>query len=377
MPLADTLALPFERLRARYARSPLSGFLRWWGRELLACVPASWQHWLRSEEPRLWLSLQDDELRVAAWRDEGWQTLAGVPLDEAATLPGLLGEARAERAFWLLLPARQVLRRPLTLPLAAGQRLRDVLAHEIDRQTPFRADQAVYDWRVRPDGAGQGQLQVELVVAPRPAFDDVLARLGPLAARLEGVDAVDADGAPLGVNLLPPERRLRRRDPVLWINLALVAFTALALGYALWQSLENRRDAVAALQAEVEARRVEARRVSALRERLVDAAEGANFLARTRAQRPAMVEILDDLSRRLPDGTWLERLNVQENRLVLTGYSNEASATVGRLQGSPWLASAALAGSVQADPRTGRDRFTLTADVVAAREAADGAAPAR
>lgn len=375
MPLADTLALPLERLRARYARSPLSGFVRWWVGELMACVPPRWRRWLRSDEPRLWLSAADDGLSVLAWREDGPQTLARVALDEAATLPALLGEERGERTFWLLLPAAGVLRRTLALPEAAGERLRDVLAHEIDRQTPFRADQAAYDWRIQPGDAAHRQLRVELIVAPKSALDSALTRLGPLSARLEGVDAIDADGLPLGVNLLPPERRRRRRDPVLWINLALLVFTVFALGFAFWKSLENRREAVAALQAEVEARRVEARRVAALRERLADAAEGANFLARTRAQRPAMVEVVDDLSRRLPDGTWLERLNIQEGRVVLTGYSNEASATVGRLQGSPYLASAALAGSVQADPRTGRDRFTLTADVVAPREAAD--APAR
>lgn len=374
MPLADALAVPLERLRTRYARSPLSGFARWWMRELAACVPSGWRRWLRSDVARLWLSAGDDEVRAFGWREDGERTLAAVPLAEATTLPGRLGEANEARAFWLLLPGGRVLRRVLSLPDAAGDRLRDVLAHELDRQTPFRAEQAVYDWRIVARDPAQRLLRVELVVVPRPVFDAALSALGPLAARLEGVDVADADGLPLGVNLLPAERRVRRRDPVLLVNLALAAFIALCLGFALWQTLENRREAVAALKAEVDARRDEARRVAALRERLADAAEGANFLAQARAGRPATVEVIDDLSRRLPDGTWLERLNIQDGRLVLVGFSSEASATVGRLQDSPYLSSPALAGSVQADPRTGRDRFTLTADV-AARESAD--APAR
>lgn len=371
MALADTLALPMERLRSRYAGSALAGFLGWWRRELAACLPLRWRRWFGAGGDGLWLRQSGEAVVLEARGDAGPVELARAPLSDAAALAARI---ESEQPLRLLLAGTHVLRRELSLPEAAGERLRDVLGHEIDRQTPFRREQVVYDWRVLARIPAQRQLQVELVVMPRAVLDQLLASLGPLAARLAAIDVAAADGTPLGVNLLPSERRLRRTDPVLWLNLGLAAFTALALGYALWQTLENRREAVAALNAEIEARRDEARRVAALRERLVDAAEGANFLARARAERPATVEVIDDISRRLPDGTWLERLNINDGRLVITGYSGEASATVGRLQGSPFLTSPALAGSVQADPRTGRDRFTLTADLAVPTEAADATA---
>ena len=90
---------------------------------------------------------------------------------------------------------------------------------------------------------------------------------------------------------------------------------------------------------------------------------GQGFLDRSRAARPTTVEILDELSRRLPDGTWLEKVAIEGDQLVLIGLSSEASALVRRLEPSPLWRSPALTGALQPDPRTGRDRFSLVAEL--------------
>jgi general secretion pathway protein L len=77
-----------------------------------------------------------------------------------------------------------------------------------------------------------------------------------------------------------------------------------------------------------------------------------------------MLELLDELTRRIPDDTSLDKLTVTGDRLVMVGQSRAAPALVGLLQASPMLREPALAGAVQADPRSGRDRFTLTANLV-------------
>ena len=154
---------------------------------------------------------------------------------------------------------------------------------------------------------------------------------------------------------------------------------ALALAVALWQVLANRRAAADAFQQSVDARAGAARRAAASRQRLVDAVAGQTFLDQTRAGRPSAIEIIDELSRRLPDSTYLEKLAIENDKLLLIGLSSEASALVDRLEGSKLWKAAALTGAVQPDPRTRRDRFTLTADLTisgpaASREVADGGA---
>lgn len=336
---------------------------------------------------RLLLADTGEALQLRLERDDG---ISGPVVEDLAMLPpmagfeadgdplqGVLTSAVADLPRWLLLPAATGLRRRLTLPAAAAERLRDVVSFEIDRQTPFGADAVAFDARVLGRRAGDGQLDVELVVVPRTALQPHLDALGPLAGLLAGIDLADASGVPLRVNLLAPERRRQRSDPARAWNLALILIAILAVGLALWQMLANRRAAADAFEQSVDARAVDARRASALRQRLLDAVAGQTYLDQARAGRPTAIEIIDELSRRLPDHTYLEKLAIENDKILLIGLSSDASSLVQRLEGSKLWRAAALAGAVQPDPRTRRDRFTLTADLIIkapvapAQEAAD------
>jgi general secretion pathway protein L len=277
-------------------------------------------------------------------------------------LSTVLGPQTVDLPRWLVLPAAGGLRRRMLMPAAAVDRLRDVLRFEIERQTPFEPANVVFDALLLGRRA-DGQADIELVVVPKAHFDAALAAVGPLAATLAGVDIAGAGGAPLGVNLLPEDRRVRISDPWRTWNWALAAVAVLAVALGLWQLLDNRRAAADAFEQQVASRSEAARRVALQRQQLVDAVQGMAFLDRARSGRPTNVEIMDELSRRLPDNTYLEKLAVEDDHLLLIGLSSEASALVARLEGSPLWTSPALAGALQPDPRTHRDRFTLTADL--------------
>lgn len=339
MSMLESMGPPLERLRLRFGSSRAAAFLRWWGGQLWGWLPQRMRGWLLAGRSRCWL-------------------------DASGTPVAALGEPAADperAAVWLLIPAARVLRRRLRFPAAAGGRIDDLLRHEIDRQTPFRADEVSHAWRPVPGPAAAGQLEVELVVLPLAGLEQALSGFGEAALRLEGVDVADADGNPLGVNLLPVARRHRRRDP--WARRRLVLLVALVglVFFSLWQSLENRRHAVSQLQAAIELQREEARRASVLRGQLEDSVEGGDFLARHRAGQVSAVALLDELSRQLPDDTWLERISFNQGQVRLTGFSSEVAGLIGRLQQSGILSSPGLVGSVQSDPQTRRDRFTVVA----------------
>lgn len=364
----STIRDSMDSLRARLLPGA-GGLLGWWGRALASWLPHRWRSLLGLTQDRLLLSRRDDQLSLAWQSTEGMRELAQLPLPlEAADLDGLLGRRMAGLPRWLLLPADMVLRRPLVLPAAAADRLRDVVRFEIDRQTPFGADEVCYDASLR-QRREDGQLEVDLVVIPRSRFDAALAPLGSLAGELGGVDVTGPGAMPLGVNLLAPAERRMRQAPMRGWHLALVSFALVAVVFAAWTVLDNRRDAADAFEASLRARTEQARRVAAQRQQLVDLVEGMNALERARAQRPTAVEVLDELSRRLPDGTYLEKMSIEGDRLVLIGLSQEASSLVAKLQGSPLWRSPALSGALQPDQARRRDRFTLTAQLIG------GAAP--
>ncbi|RNF84320.1 PilN domain-containing protein [Montanilutibacter psychrotolerans] len=399
-----------RRLGARLAPGT-GGFFSWWGRSLASWLSPRQRRVLGLDRGRLLLHVDGDTLSLRLQRGDAIEDVAVLPapqtVDHVAagalgepvlTTPDLAGAAltpdgdllarvlspaAAALPRWLLLPAASGLRRRMPLPAAAAERLRDVVGFEIDRQTPFTVDAVAFDARVLGRREGDGQLDVELVAVPRRALDAQLAALGPLATTLAGVDLAATDGAPLRVNLLPLAQRRHHADPWRGWNLALAAVALVAVAATLWQLLENRRAAATAFEQRIAKQAEPARRAATQRQELISLIEGQAFLDKARAGRPSAVEVVDELARRLPDGTYLEKLSIEDNRLMLIGLSNEAAALIGRLQGSKLWRSPAFGGALQPDPGSGRDRFTLTAELAIATtapvqpKAANGNAPVR
>lgn len=352
-------------------------FLRWWRQSLLAWVPVRWQWALGWSQTRLLLQPQEGQLQV--WRDVGERLEPVVRLPwpvQPADLDRVLeARLRSLPRVWLLADS-QVLRRNLRLPAAAVDRLHAVVGYEIDRQTPFEASQVSYDVRER-GSAGEGLLQVELVAWPLRQLEAWRDQVGAWADALSGVDALDAQGQPLQVNLLPQAQRQQRPDPMRRWNLLIGLAAVVMLVLAAVQLLDNRRAAADALREQVDRSARSARGVASERSQLQALLDGAAFLEKQRAQRASTVELWNELTQRLPNGTYLEKLAVENNNLQLIGLSSEASQLVQLLQDAPQWRKVNLTGVLQADGAgSGRDRFTLTAELQPLPAAA-AAAPAK
>lgn len=345
--------------------APRAGlFLRWWRASLLAWLPLRWQWALGWAPARMLLQPQGDILLLV--REVGSERT------QVATLPwpcdvALLARVLPPRLYRLprcwLLPADQVLRRTLRLPAAAATRLRDVMTFEIDRQTPFTSAQVSFDVRALGTAAAE-QLDAELVVMPLARLEQWRHSLAGWADVLSGIDVVDASGVPLQVNLLPLAQRQRTADPQLRVELLLACAAVVMLALAGNRLLDNREQAADALRSEVERSARNARGVANERAQLQALVDGAGFLERQHAQRPGMLAVWTELSRLLPDGSYLEKLGVENNQVQLIGLSREANQLVPLLQASPLWQRVNLTGVLQAEGTAGaRDRFTLTAEL--------------
>ena len=370
MTFSDALDNQIARLRMRYSRTPLPRFFRWWGRELAALLPQRWRALLAERSEALLLELRDGVLVL--WRRSGGDggEAASIALDaDEVERKALLERVRASiddpnlRTFYCIAPGR-ALRRDFSLPVAAENNLRQVLAFEMDRQTPFKADQVYFDYRLAPREATARNLQVELIVVPRAPLDADLARLAAAGVpQLDGVDCWrEGPGSErLGLNLLPPERRPRRINARLRLNLGLGAAALVLLLTCMLLSLGNREAALAAMNEQVEKAQNAAKQVSALRKTLQDSITAADFLNRRKREMPVMVQMLADLSERLPDDTYLERLAVDEkSKIDLQGLSDNTAKLAEALRQSSVLDSPSFQGNIQQDPRTKKDRFNMT-----------------
>ena len=207
----------------------------------------------------------------------------------------------------------------------------------------------------------------------RPARDFRLDAFRPQLALqrfLEFLDEIDAVlwTAARHTFVLPEERRHRVVNRKARLNWALGGVTVALIALVMALSLALRGHQVAELEEAIAAVRGEAMQVDRIRNQIENASEAAGFLALRRAESPLAVEILADITRILPDDTYLDRLVIGRGSVQLQGKSGNAQQLIELVNESPFLAAAAFRGSTRLDARTGLEIFEINAEITAAGE---------
>jgi len=372
--LADSFVSPLRRVVRRFG---LADLLAWWTNELVAMLPPSWRERFAARsaayvavEGDVWRELRPSGGRLA---EAGRADLAALDVaGRRAAFRRLLADGPgAAGNVWLALSGGDVLVRPVTLPLAAEEALREAVGYELDRFTPFAASQAFYDFRVTGRDAAAQRLMLELAVASRALVDRRLAELQELGATVLGVTtADDLAGASAPLNLLATEQRGRpavsRAAMTARVLAALAAVLALAAAiYPLWQ----KRAAVIRLMPRVETARAGAEVADRLAKEIEKIAGERNFvLARKHSQYP-MVMLLEDLSRLLPDTTWIQQLEVKPGvkgrDVQFYGETGSSSQLIETLEKSGVMSNANFKSPLTKGVTPNSERFFLGAELKA------------
>ena len=363
--MLDVIQKPLRRFRQRYDKSGLKQFLTWWYGELVGMLPPKWRALLASDRAHLAITPLDVGWRVDRVRAGIVEDSQTVETNDglAQALTALTPENEAPHQV-LVLPQASVLRRRVGLPAAAEEHLDKVLGFEMDRQTPFRADQLYVDSRIVKRDLTARTVLVDMLAIPRTVLDQRLAAVGNIA--LDGVDVGGSEGL-AGFNVLPIERRARRTNQRLRLNIILALSVVALLWLVMWQSLQLRESAISRLSETMDESRLQATQTTELKRQLRDAIEGANFLAKKKAEQPITVDVLNEITQLIPDDTWLERVSFTQTekvvQLQLQGQSSRADKLIGLLTKSQCLTNPQFIGIIQPDGATGKERFTLSADL--------------
>lgn len=363
-----------EQLFQRYRATPVPVFLAWWRRELAALVPESLSRRLMPPKPQLWIVPADSgggDYRL--WRADGEPRLLEVfgAGEDAELLRGrwrdILAEFRdGQPEVRLCLHEDQVLTLPVELPDAVQGNLDQALRFQLDQLSPFRADQVVFDYRVERHDQDHGRIEVTLRIVPTDELEPSLEKARAFGAVVHAVDtlAVGDPPRPEGFNLLPEARRPRYVHARARFNLLLGAGLAVLLALVMLQSVMLRERTVSGLRAQADELRVEARRVMQLRQALEETMMAASFLAEKRASQPAVIELMNELTRILPDDIWLQQFQLQGTDLRIQGQADGSQRVIGLLNESESFESPEITGTISVDPRSGQERFRSQVRVV-------------
>jgi len=343
-----------------------AGFVAWWVDELAALVPDALKGGRRRRGQVLVVERRDGFL-IARKRAGGHERELGrIDLRRASgsdreQFGRLVSRAdRRSAQVVLRLPSADVLERRLELPAVSDADLRNALYFEIDRQTPFRADETYFDYVVSGRHADGKRLAVDLTVIPRRVVEDAAASLAEWG--------IVPDAAEIASGPERPATRVRlRREAAAatglsfgkLINWLLLASIVGALAAAAEIPVDGRRQVAEALAAEAQRARLRADNAVAMRKELDDLLQSRRSLRERKLNARSTVAILEELTRLLPDDAWIADLQIDGDEVRLTGYATAAASLIGLIDASPRFQTPRFLSPVTHDGRLAKERFSL------------------
>ncbi len=344
----------------------LQEFVTWYGRQMVAMLPS-----LAARDGAaasgLVVTAESLDARVPAvrlaQRRRGQETALGrFVLDPPGTAAAraAIGGRRAGPII-LRLPSGALLERTVALPLAAELSLERVVQFEMDRYTPFTAEEVFWAVQVRSRDREQGRMQAVITLIPRPALAAVLGALRALGVAptvLEG-QAAGGGGARLLALGQRDERRARRQRRALVAAGGVCA--ALAIGVAAVPFLRQSQ-AADAVETRIAALQPSLNQAEALRQKLAAEAAGSDAIQAEQALVGEPLQAIAALTQILPDNTYLTALVLQKRQLTIEGQSANAARLIGSLSADPVIRNAAFGAPVTRS-ETGADLFSIKAEV--------------
>jgi general secretion pathway protein L len=343
----------------------LSRFLKWWFSQLSGLFGAGEGTRVRDRGDYVSLSLVDRQLHIGRQRSGRFQPMLELTLDESGRLAGLpeaitkIDPARTRCR--VILPSEKVLARDLELPLAAEENLTEVLGFEMDRQTPFRANEVYYDYRVlKRDNAGQ-KIHVSLQVAKRALVDPFIAHLRHWDLTPVHSQAQSAEDDSLILDFEPGGYK---RHSSAGFNLFLAIAVLVLITIAIVLPVHDQQQLSTRLETQLDTVRVAAAEAVKVRDLLDDQIKARTVLHEAKNNHPAMVVLLEEITRVMPEDTYLFRFEVRDQAVSLQGSSKAASALISILEQSPYLGNARFASPVTREGKNGRERFHISAKLL-------------
>ena len=328
----------------------LDEFFSWWGRQLLELVPE-----------RLRRDAAGGNATVADASEHGIITLTsrrrgseGDRLGQfradatgvAAMRAAVAGRPAGEPVL-LRLSRQAALERDVVLPLAAERDPERVLGYEMERLTPFTANEVFWDYAVRLRDKARARLTLRLTIVPRVNVQGLIDLLTEAGGRPDRLEVLTASG-PRSIKLDHADERGtagfwhsgwfsgRSRMIVVGVLALLVVVSPLIHQQLALASARERLDRLSPQMAQVDA----------LRRRISGRGAGGDAVAAETRRLGDTLEALAAVTEILPNDSYLTEFTMRERKMTLSGLSASAPKLISGLSADPRIRNPAFTAPV-------------------------------
>jgi len=337
--------------RLQHLRQLLLTGWQWWLGQLLELCPSALRRLLDRYYRQPLVLVEPTQLSYLNQPDLKPETQ--LPADGSPEQIRAFSAALPARQVTLLIPDDQVLRIPMQLPAAALPHLATIIEHKLPTLSPFQPDQVYYYPHIIERDSSRISLQ--LLVVPRTSVTTAHAQLNRLKLKVSQIRPLSL-ATHTSINLLPDNSNqgssLRRFNRWLYPVNALLLVALLAL--PLWQKHQT----ITSLEKQREALRQQSEEVFQLRQQL-EQLEAVSQVLTQLPDRNISLTMLDTLTGKLPDSTWLKQLNWSGNDLILRGEAETASELIAVLDEVADFSDVHFSTPVTVDNNSGKERFSI------------------
>ena len=351
--------------------APLNQFMRWWVDELIGCIPAAWREIPNRRSQILDVIVSPDEMTFHRRKAGNDTELGRVSLvgESASAVRAQLGKMRRQinvrRATIVLkLTPEQALRHRIVLPLAVAENLREALTYELDRHTPFRAEDVYFDYQVRSTDRQAQRISVDIIVVPRAMVDRAVSLMKEWGMTPDRID-VAGSGGDDRIDLHASAARGPHGRFTRYLSRSLAALAIALAGTAVYLEFRKQQETLSVYQEALEQRQRESRNAEAANSQLADLLNRSQYIVQRKQDRPLVAALFDEVTKRIPDDIWFTQFHLQADKMVVSGYAPSASALIALLEDSPMLSQVRFMSPVTLDPKRALERFNLSASIEA------------
>ena len=252
-------------------------------------------------------------------------------------------------------------RRIVEFPARTEAALADALRLDLLRVTPFNPADIITAHRILPSPRADGPRKVEQLVFKRQALEPLRQVLLSQKRKLEAIVFRDDQRRLWPIALTGDGSLYGTRQHQCWLKIAAISFLAIAIGGVLsissvsWRAADQSQHAAS----KIAGLKPEADNILMRIEGLKASSEALQELRTWKLNSPHLPNVVEELSRLLPDDAFLEGLTLDGTTVVIEGQAAKPEDLISKLEASSLFAKVAFSAPVYRYPVETQSHFSI------------------
>jgi len=262
----------------------------------------------------------------------------------------------------------RVLAKLVTLPASTEENLHEVIKYEMDRYTPFSANDVYFDYRIEGRLAEKDLIKVLLLVVRKEILKPIESMVEDGVIALERINIISLSNANHSINDVKLLRTLssanHHQSTVKWLLVAavglimLTAITPLIINYLHINKLSQELEKLESTVSEVKQLQSEYQKMQ----------EQVGYLVAIKEKNPSIIGVLNLLTEVTPDHTFVQRLSIEDGLLSLQGLSASASEFIPIIDKTGQFEDIRFSAPVTLSATDNLENYSITARLISHKD---------